>query len=122
MIDLLKLNYKKQDIIKTEGAESTLFLLDHETKTGFGRDNIGMYCFQAKGCEWIYSEIPIQIVKNNQNHYLMKGDVCNDDNGILIIMTHTKEEVIQKAIEYFLPLADKNDENFILRQGEIFLN
>ena len=31
MIDLLKLNYKKQDIIKTEGAESTLFLLDHET-------------------------------------------------------------------------------------------
>ena len=121
MIDLLKLNYKKQDIIKTEGAESTLFLLDHETKTGFGR-NIGMYCFQAKGCEWIYSEITIQIVKNNQNHYLMKGDVCNDDNGILIIMTHTKEEVIQKTIEYFLPLADKNDENFFLKEGEIFLN
>lgn len=122
MIDLLKLNYKKQEITKTEGAENTLFLLDHETKTGFGRDNIGMYCFQAKGCEWIYSEIPIQIIKNNQPRYLTKGDVCNDDNGILIIMTHTKEEVIQKAIEYFLPLADKNDENFILREGEIFLN
>ena len=122
MIDLLKLNYNKKTITKTEGAENTLFLLDHETKIGFGRDDIGMYCFQANGYEWIYSEIPIQIVKNNQNHYLKKGDMSNDDNGIFIIMTHTKEEVIQKAIEYFLPLADKNDENFILRQGEIFLN
>ena len=37
-------------------------------------------------------------------------------------MTHTKEEVIEKAIEYFLPLANKNDENFFLREGEIFLN
>ena len=122
MIDLLKLNYKKKTITKTKGAENTLFLLDHETKIGFGRDDIGMYCFQANGCEWIYSEIPIQIVKNNQNHYLKKGDVSNDDDGILIIMTHTKEEVIQKAIEYFLPLANKNDEDFFLTEGEIFLN
>ena len=122
MIDLLKLNYNKKTITKTEGAENTLFLLDHETKIGFGRDDIGMYCFQANGCEWIYSEIPIQIVKNNQNRYLKKGDMSNDDNGIFIIMTHTKEEIIQKAIEYFLPLANKNDENLFLREGEIFLN
>ena len=44
MIDLLKLNYNKKTITKTEGAENTLFLLDHETKIGFGRDDIGMYC------------------------------------------------------------------------------
>ena len=121
MIDLFALEYPNYIIKHT--FNNVILLTDQKTGVSFSKDNSGLYAFKdIHNNHWFYSEVPVRTPVNGQYKFFTKGECGKIDLGNFQVMTHTKEEIIQKAIEYFLPLADKNDGNFILREGEIFLN
>lgn len=70
---------------------------------------------------WVYTKGIITI--NGQNTiYLKKGQYCDIGGLYKITRTMSKDEVLLKAYEHFLPLAVKDTAPKWMMMGDIFLN
>ncbi|MFV0305936.1 MAG: hypothetical protein ACK5IC_10705 [Moheibacter sp.] len=55
--------------------------------------------------QWWYCQNKMTITHGTDEITLKRGQSLTFDNGCTTRLTQTKEEILQKAIEYFMPLA-----------------
>jgi hypothetical protein len=121
MINLFALEYPNH-IQKKESPNGVKILCDTLTNTYFTTDKKGLFEFRdTKNNTFCFTD-GTYTINGNKQVVIRKGEYCILGGQFFIIMTHTKEEVLARAFNYFAPLAHQNIENFFLREGEIFLN
>jgi hypothetical protein len=90
-------------------------------------EGLGLVGFQDdEGNQWSYGEMPTTVSYGDLNYTLYKGDSLEKD-GITVTFTRTKEELLRRAEEYFIPYAIRKDEtkvelNFREKDRCIYLN
>lgn len=104
MIDLFNLKYPSY--IDKNRFRSILMLEDGRTTTYFLKNDDGTIGFRDSSAnQWWYCQNKMTITHGTDEITLKRGQSLTFDNGCTTKLTQTKEEILQKAIEYFMPLA-----------------